>query len=119
VLISTGDKDIAQLVDDEVSLINTMTNTKMGPKEVVEKFGVKPSQIIDYLSLIGDSSDNVPGVPKVGAKTAAKWLQEYGSLDNIIKNAAEFSGKIGENLRQATNHLKRRCAFKLRHRRPC
>ncbi len=105
VLISTGDKDIAQLVTPRVTLINTMTNTLMDPAGVKEKFGVRPDQIIDYLTLVGDTSDNVPGVDKVGPKTAVKWLDEYGSLDNILANADKISGKIGENLRAATAHL--------------
>ncbi|MCH9643377.1 MAG: DNA polymerase I [Gammaproteobacteria bacterium] len=99
VLISTGDKDMAQLVNKDVSLINTMTNKMLDPEGVVEKFGVKPELIIDYLALMGDTSDNIPGVPKVGPKTAAKWLNEYGSLDAIVKNAENIKGKVGENLR--------------------
>jgi DNA polymerase I len=102
VLISTGDKDMAQLVNDQVTLINTMTNTSLDVQGVVEKFGVTPELIIDYLALMGDTSDNVPGVPKVGPKTAAKWLNEYGSLDAIVANAENIKGKVGENLR---NHL--------------
>ncbi len=105
VIISTGDKDMAQLVTDHISLENTMTNTKMDVQGVVEKFGVQPEQIIDYLALMGDTVDNIPGVPKVGPKTAAKWLQEYGSLDNIIANAEQVKGKIGENLRASLGQL--------------
>ncbi len=105
VLISTGDKDIAQIVDADITLINTMTNSHLDPKGVEEKFGVKPSQIVDYLTLIGDSVDNIPGVPKVGAKTAVKWLQEYHSLENIIKHADEIPGKVGENLRNTLKLL--------------
>ncbi len=105
VLISTGDKDIAQLVDHHITLINTMTNTTMDPAGVKEKFGVRPDQIIDYLTLVGDTSDNVPGVPKVGPKTAVKWLEEYETLDNIIANAEKIGGKIGENLREAISYL--------------
>jgi len=105
VLISTGDKDIAQLVDQNITLINTMTNTILDPAGVKEKFGVRPDQIIDYLTLVGDTSDNVPGVQKVGPKTAVKWLEEYGSLDKIVANADKFSGKIGENLRGALSYL--------------
>lgn len=101
VLISTGDKDLAQLVNNEVALVNTMNNVIMDVKGVAKKFGVAPEQIVDYLSLIGDSSDNVPGVPMIGPKTAVKLLQEYGSLDNIAKHAHEIKGKIGENLRQS------------------
>lgn len=105
VIISTGDKDIAQLVSDHVTLINTMTDTKLDRAGVVEKFGVTPEQVIDYLALVGDSSDNIPGVEKCGPKTAAKWLAEYGTLDNIIENAAQIKGKIGENLNAALAHL--------------
>ncbi|OGT58835.1 MAG: DNA polymerase I, partial [Gammaproteobacteria bacterium RIFCSPHIGHO2_12_FULL_42_10] len=105
VLISTGDKDIAQLVNQHITLINTMTNTIMDPNGVKEKFGVHPDQIIDYLTLVGDSSDNIPGVDKVGPKTAVKWLDEYGTLDNIIAHADKISGKVGENLRTALAHL--------------
>lgn len=99
VLISTGDKDMAQLVNDHITLINTMTNVVLNETGVKEKFGCTPAQIIDYLMLIGDSSDNIPGVPQVGPKTAVKWLQEYGSLDDIIKNSDAIKGKVGENLR--------------------
>ncbi len=98
-LISTGDKDMAQLVNDSTTLINTMSNTHYDESGVINKFGVKPAQIIDYLALIGDSSDNIPGIPGVGPKTAAKWLQEYGSADNLINNAEKIKGKIGEKLR--------------------
>lgn len=98
-LISTGDKDLAQLVNPHITLINTMTNTRMDPEGVKEKFGVRPDRIIDYLTLVGDSSDNIPGVEKVGPKTAVKWLDEYGSLDAIVANANHISGKVGENLR--------------------
>lgn len=105
VLISTGDKDIAQIVDQDITLINTMSNTKLDPEGVEEKFGVKPTQIIDYLTLMGDSSDNIPGVPKVGAKTAAKWLQQYHSLDNLIQHIDEIKGKVGENLRETLKLL--------------
>ncbi|SFS17536.1 DNA polymerase I [Dyella sp. OK004] len=105
VVISTGDKDLAQLVRPGVSLINTMTNTTMDNAGVMEKFGVRPDQIIDYLTLVGDTVDNVPGVPKCGPKTAAKWLAEYGSLDGVIANADHVGGKIGENLRAALPQL--------------
>lgn len=104
-IISTGDKDMAQLVNDHITLINTMTGTTLDRKGVIEKFGVPPERIIDYLALMGDSSDNIPGVPKVGPKTAVKWLSEYDSLDEIIKHADKFSGKIGENLRSSLEHL--------------
>jgi DNA polymerase-1 len=99
VLISTGDKDMAQLVDGKISLINTMTGKFLDPEGVRDKFGVPPERIIDYLALVGDSSDNIPGVPKVGPKTAARWLQEYGSLDAIIERADEIKGKVGDSLR--------------------
>lgn len=105
VIISTGDKDMAQLVNDSIILENTMSNTRMDVQGVMDKFGVQPEQIIDYLALMGDSVDNIPGVPKVGPKTAAKWLNEYGTLDNIIKCADEFKGKIGENLRASLDQL--------------
>jgi DNA polymerase-1 len=101
VLISTGDKDLAQLVRPGITLINTMTNTTMDSAAVMEKFGVKPEQIVDFLSLTGDTVDNVPGVTKCGPKTAAKWLAEYGSLDGVIANADKVGGKIGEYLREA------------------
>ncbi|RDI46544.1 DNA polymerase I [Aquicella lusitana] len=104
-LISTGDKDLAQLVNDHITLINTMTNTTLDPKGVQEKFGVPPERIIDYLTLVGDTSDNIPGVPQVGPKTAAKWLQIYGSLANIVANAEKISGKVGDNLRQSLSQL--------------
>ena len=105
VIISTGDKDMAQLVNDQVTLVNTMKNEKLDIAGVQEKFGVAPNQIIDYLSLIGDKVDNVPGVDKCGPKTAVKWLQEYGTLQNIIKNADLIKGKVGENLRIAVPNL--------------
>ena len=105
VIISTGDKDMAQLVNTRVHLINTMSNSYLDQSGVVDKFGVPPSQIRDYLALMGDSVDNVPGVAKVGPKTAAKWLQEYGSLTNVLAHAASFKGKVGENLREAVPHL--------------
>ena len=103
--ISTGDKDLAQLVRPGVTLVNTMTNTTMDDAGVMEKFGVRPEQIIDYLTLVGDSVDNVPGVPKCGPKTAAKWLAEYGSLDGVVANADKVGGKIGESLRAALPQL--------------
>jgi len=104
-IISTGDKDMAQLVNDRVSLINTMSNTHMDEAGVKEKFGVRPDQIIDYLALIGDTSDNVPGVPKVGPKTAVKWLDQYQSLDAIMASADDFKGKVGEYLRDSLQLL--------------
>lgn len=98
-LISTGDKDMAQLVDENIVLINTMNDALYDREGVIKKFEVAPEQMIDYLSLIGDSVDNIPGVYKVGPKTAVKWLQTYKTLDNIIANANEITGKVGENLR--------------------
>lgn len=98
-VVSTGDKDLAQLVNAHITLVNTMTNTKLNPESVKEKFGVPPERIVDYLTLVGDSSDNIPGVPQVGPKTAVKWLNEYDNLDNIISNAKNISGKVGENFR--------------------
>ncbi|HEV2285549.1 MAG TPA: DNA polymerase I [Steroidobacteraceae bacterium] len=112
VLISTGDKDMAQLVDGSTTLINTMTNSVLDREGVKLKFDVYPEQIIDYLALIGDSSDNIPGIEKVGPKTGAKLLQQYGDLDNLIAHLAEVPGKVGENLRTglATLELSRRLA---------
>ncbi|MEJ2508623.1 MAG: DNA polymerase I [Gammaproteobacteria bacterium] len=104
-IVSTGDKDLAQLVDEHVTLINTMNDTVMDGEGVVDKFGVPAERIVDYLALIGDTSDNVPGVPGVGPKTAVKWLQQYGSLDAIIEHADEIKGKAGENLRAALDQL--------------
>ena len=107
VIISTGDKDIAQLVNEHVTLVNTMPNAFRRGDEVLDiagvesKFGLPPSLIVDYLVLIGDTSDNVPGVEKVGPKTAVKWLKQYGSLDNIVANADEIGGVVGDNLRKA------------------
>ena len=105
VLISTGDKDLAQLVDARIRLVNTMTNTTLDEAGVVAKFGVRPDQIVDYLALVGDTVDNIPGVPKCGPKTAAKWLGEYGTLDVIIANADKIGGKIGESLRATLSQL--------------
>ena len=99
-VVSTGDKDLAQMVNDRIHLINTMSDVYLDPAGVEEKFGVQPEQIIDYLSLMGDTADNVPGVPKVGPKTAVKWLNQYGSLDEVIAHADEIKGKVGENLRE-------------------
>lgn len=100
-IISTGDKDIAQLVNHAIRLINTMNNETLDAEGVVKKFGVSPAQIIDYLALVGDSSDNIPGVEKVGPKTAVKWLSHYQTLDNLISHANEIKGVVGENLRKA------------------
>jgi len=105
VVVSTGDKDLAQLVNDKVMLINTMTNEKMDEAGVLAKFGVPPNRIIDYLTLIGDTVDNVPGVNKCGPKTALKWLTAYDSLDGVIANAANITGAVGENLRSALEWL--------------
>ncbi len=100
-IVSTGDKDLAQLVNDHVTLINTMSNEKLDAPGVLNKFGVPPNRIIDYLTLIGDTVDNVPGVAKCGPKTALKWLGLYDSLDGVIANADKIGGAVGENLRQA------------------
>ena len=105
VVISTGDKDMAQLVNERISLENTMSNTQMNEAGVEEKFGVRPDQIIDYLALMGDSSDNIPGVPSVGPKTAAKWLKQYQTADNLIEHAHEIKGKVGEKLRAHLDDL--------------
>ena len=104
-IISTGDKDMAQLVNQHVMLIDTMKDAVSDEQGVMERFEVTPAQIIDYLALIGDKVDNVPGVPKVGPKTAVKWLQEYGSLDEIIAHAGEIKGKVGESLRDSLEQL--------------
>ena len=104
-LVSTGDKDLAQIVNDDIHLINTMNNTRFDRDGVVEKYGVPPERIVDYLALIGDTSDNVPGIPKVGPKTAVKWLAEHGSLDRIVANADSFPGKVGEYLRENLDQI--------------
>ena len=104
-VISTGDKDMAQLVTPFVTLVNTMTETTMDAEGVKEKFGVGPELIVDYLALMGDTVDNIPGVPKVGPKTAAKWLNEFGSLDALMASADEVKGKVGENLRDSLKQL--------------
>ena len=104
-IISTGDKDLAQLVNPAVTLINTMTNEKLDIEGVIEKFGVPPERIVDYLSIIGDTVDNVPGVPKAGPKTANKWLAEFGDLDNLMANADQIKGVVGENLRNSLEWL--------------
>jgi DNA polymerase-1 len=105
VIISTGDKDMAQLVNDQIRLINTMDNSVLDTVGVVNKFGVRPDQIIDYLTLMGDKVDNIPGIEKVGPKTAVKWLEKYDTLDNLIENAADITGKVGENLRNGLDDL--------------
>jgi DNA polymerase-1 len=105
VVISTGDKDMAQLVSDQVTLENTMSNTVTDVQGVIDKFGVRPEQVIDYLALMGDSADNIPGVPKVGPKTAAKWLAQYQTLENLVVHADEIKGKVGESLRASLGEL--------------
>lgn len=104
-IISTGDKDMAQLVTDHVTLMNTMTDTFMDVPGVSEKFGVRPDRIIDYLALMGDKVDNIPGVEKCGPKTAVKWLDAYGTLKGVMENADQVKGKVGENLRAALEQL--------------
>ncbi len=104
-VISTGDKDMAQLVNDHVSLVNTMTDTHMDADGVLEKFGVTPAQIVDFLALTGDKADNIPGVEKCGPKTAAKWLGEWQDLEGVMANAPDMKGKIGEYLRAALETL--------------
>ncbi|QQJ98739.1 DNA polymerase I [Burkholderia ambifaria] len=105
VIVSTGDKDLAQLVSDRVTLVNTMTNETLDRDGVIAKFGVPPERIIDYLALIGDTVDNVPGVEKCGPKTAVKWLSQYDSLDGVIEHAGEIKGVVGDNLRRALDFL--------------
>src|SRR3546814_14550110 len=102
VLVSNSDKDMAQLWDPDVTLVNTMSGTVLDRDGVKAKFDVWLEQIIDWIALVGDSSDNIPGVPRVGAKTAAKWLNDYGTVDDIIADADAIGGKVGESLRE--NH---------------
>jgi len=104
-IVSTGDKDMAQLVDDHVTLVNTMSEETLDPAGVEAKFGVPPERIVDYLALVGDAVDNVPGVAKCGPKTAVKWLTEYGTLDNLLAHADEIKGVVGDNLRAARDWL--------------
>jgi DNA polymerase-1 len=104
-IVSTGDKDMAQLVDDSTTLVDTMSNSRLDPAGVEAKFGVPPERIVDWLALMGDTVDNIPGVPKVGPKTAAKWLRTYGTLDNLIHHADEIKGKVGEHLRASLSQL--------------
>ncbi len=104
-IVSTGDKDMAQLVDDHVMLVNTMSEETLDAAGVATKFGVPPERIIDYLTLVGDAVDNVPGVAKCGPKTAVKWLTEYGTLDNLMAHAGEIKGVVGDNLRAALDWL--------------
>jgi len=106
-IVSTGDKDLAQLVSEHVTLVNTMTNEILDPAGVESKFGVPPSRIVDYLALVGDAVDNVPGVDKVGPKTAVKWLKQYGSIDGVIEHADDIKGVVGDNLRRALDWLPR------------
>jgi DNA polymerase-1 len=106
VLVSTGDKDMAQLVSDKVTLVNTMNDSLLDRDGVKNKFDVWPEQIIDYLALVGDTSDNIPGVPKVGPKTAAKWLNQYDTADEIIEKAQEITGAVGESLRSNIEQLR-------------
>lgn len=105
VVVSTGDKDMAQLVNERVTLVNTMSGEKLDIEGVKEKFGVRPDQIRDYLALMGDKVDNVPGVEKCGPKTAMKWLEAYGSLAGVMEHAAEIKGKVGDNLQAALPQL--------------
>jgi DNA polymerase-1 len=104
-IVSTGDKDLSQLVNEHVTLVNTMSNELLGAPGVKAKFGVAPERIVDYLALVGDAVDNIPGVEKVGPKTAAKWIAQYGSLDGVIAHANEIGGVAGENLRKALDWL--------------
>ncbi|MDE2118990.1 MAG: DNA polymerase I, partial [Betaproteobacteria bacterium] len=104
-IISTGDKDLTQLVNEHVLWVNTMSEEKLGEAGVLAKFGVPPERIVDYLTLVGDTVDNVPGVMKCGPKTAVKWLTQYGTLDNLLAHAGEIGGVVGENLRAALDWL--------------
>ena len=104
-VISTGDKDLSQLVSPDITVINTMSNEKLDEAGVEKKFGVKPAQFLDYLTLVGDAVDNVPGVEKVGPKTAVKWIAQYGSLAGVLANAGEISGVVGDNLRKVVDWL--------------
>src|SRR5437868_15362405 len=106
-VISTSDKDLAQLVAPGVKLVNTMSNETLDEEGVVAKFGVRANQVLDLLTLTGDAIDNIPGVAKVGPKTAAKWLEQYGTLDNVIAHAGEIGGVVGENFRAALDWLRR------------
>ena len=105
VLVSTGDKDMAQLVDDHVTMVNTMDGAVLDEAGVAAKFGVPPESIVDYLTLVGDAVDNVPGVPKVGPKTASKWLAQYRTIENLVEHAGEIKGKVGENLRASLEQI--------------
>src|SRR6187402_483282 len=105
VIISSGDKDLSQLVDENITVIDTMNDRRRDVAGVEAEFGVPPRLMIDYQALVGDAVDNVPGVPKVGPKTAVKWLQEYGSLQGVVDNAANIKGVVGENLRKTLDWL--------------
>ena len=105
VIVSSGDKDLAQLVNERITIIDTMNGRRRDVAGVEAEFGVPPSLMVDYQTLVGDAIDNVPGVPKVGPKTAAKWLQEYGSLDAIVAQADAIKGAVGENLRKSLDWL--------------
>ena len=105
VIISTGDKDFAQLVSEDITLVNTMDNTRLDIAGVEARFGVPPERIVDYLTLMGDAVDNVPGIPKVGPKTAVKWLKAHGSLEGIVESATTISGAVGESLRQHLDQI--------------
>ena len=105
VLIATGDKDIAQLIQEHVHIVDTMKDARIDRDYVIKKFGVTPEQIIDFLALVGDTADNIPGIPKVGPKTAAKWLNEYGDINNLKQHAHEITGKVGEYLRDNLDQL--------------
>ncbi len=104
-LVSTGDKDLAQIVNDEVELVDTMQDKRLDVNGVEEKFGIRPERMVDYLALVGDTSDNIPGVPKVGPKTAVKWLGQFGSLDELMQQADQVAGKVGKNLRSCLDQL--------------
>ncbi len=104
-LVSTGDKDLAQIVNDEVELVDTMQDKRLDADGVEEKFGIRPERMVDYLALVGDASDNIPGVPKVGPKTAVKWLRQFGSLDELMQQADQVAGKVGKNLRSCLDQL--------------
>ncbi|MDQ5884215.1 MAG: polymerase, partial [Pseudomonadota bacterium] len=105
VCIATGDKDFSQIVNQHIQLYNSMTEQWLDEKAIIEKYGITPNQFIDYLTLTGDSVDNIPGVPKCGPKTACKWLQTYQTLDNLIEHADQITGKIGESLRNSIPNL--------------
>lgn len=109
-IVSTGDKDLAQLVNSQVTLVNTMSGEVLNEAGVLNKFGVPPDRIVDYLMLVGDTVDNVPGVTKVGPKTAAKWISEYGSIDQLIADADGIKGVAGNNLREAIPNFRSRAS---------